>query len=130
MLAGFDDRPALPDQRVPSRADERPRNSVFKRRLRIRVVSRPASDPPRAGDPGTLTTSFATAYARVSNDTPSVNAFCCVAPGVRFSDFAILATGIFWRARVFSSRTSSLVHSRRFAFFAIFTGSDVLGAAY
>jgi len=107
-----------------------PRNSVFKRRLRIRVVSRPASDPPRAGDPGTLTTSFATAYARVSNDTPSVNAFCCVAPGVRFSDFAILATGIFWRARVFSSRTSSLVHSRRFAFFAIFTGSDVLGAAY
>jgi hypothetical protein len=56
-----------------------------------------------------------------------VNAFCCVAPGVRFSDFAILATGIFWRARVFSSRTSSLVHSRRFAFFAIFTGSDVLG---
>ena len=70
------------------------------------------------------------AYPRVSNDTPSVNAFCCVAPGVRFSDFAILATGVFWRASVFSSRTSSLVHSRRFAFFAIFTGSDVLGAAY
>ena len=35
------------------------------------------------------------AYPRVSNDTPSENAFCCVAPGVRFSDFAILATGVF-----------------------------------
>jgi len=84
-----------------------------------------APDRSRACSPG-----FATAYPRVSNDTPSVNAFCCVAPAVRFSDFAILATGISWRARVFSSRTSSLVHSRRFAFFAIFTGSDVLGAAY
>ena len=72
---------------------------------------------------------FATPYPRVSNDTPSENAFCCVAPGVRFSDFAILATGVFWRASVFNSRTSSLVHSRRFAFFAIFTGSNVLGAA-
>jgi hypothetical protein len=70
---------------------------------------------------------FATPYPRVSNDTPSENAFCCVAPGVRFSDFAILATGVFWRASVFNSRTSSLVHSRRFAFFAIFTGSMFWG---
>lgn len=31
-------------------------------------------------------------YPRESNDTPSVNAFCCVAPGVRLSDFAIFAT--------------------------------------
>jgi hypothetical protein len=72
---------------------------------------------------------FATAYPRVFNDTLSENAFCCVAPGVRFSDLAILATGVFWRASVFSSRTSSLVHSRRFAFFAIFAGSNVFGAA-
>ena len=35
------------------------------------------------------------AYPRESNDTPSEKAFCCVAPGVRFSDFAILATGVF-----------------------------------
>ena len=34
-------------------------------------------------------------YRRKSNDTPSVNAFCCVAPGVRLSDFAIFATGTF-----------------------------------
>jgi hypothetical protein len=58
-------------------------------------------------------------YARESKDTPSVNAFCDVAPGVRLSAFAIFATGIFWRARVFSSRTSSLVHSRRFAVLAM-----------
>jgi hypothetical protein len=64
--------------------------------------------------------SFATAYARVSNETPRVNAFCWVAPAVRFSDFAILPTGVFWRASVFSWRTSSLVHSRRLTFFAIY----------
>ena len=34
-------------------------------------------------------------YARESSDTPSINAFCCVAPGVRLSDFAIFATGVF-----------------------------------
>jgi len=34
-------------------------------------------------------------YPRVSNDTPRENAFCCVAPGVRLSDFAIFATGVF-----------------------------------
>jgi hypothetical protein len=34
-------------------------------------------------------------YPRESNDTPSENAFCCVAPGVRLSDFAIFATGVF-----------------------------------
>ena len=73
---------------------------------------------------------FATTYPRVSNDTPSENAFCCVAPGVRLSDFAILATGVFWRASVLSSRTSSLVHSRRFAFFAIFTGSNVFKSGF
>ena len=65
--------------------------------------SRPATDPPGAGGPGMLTT-LSTAYPRVSNDTPSENAFCCVAPGVRFSDFAILATGVFWRASVFLVR--------------------------
>jgi hypothetical protein len=41
-----------------------------------------------------------------------------------------LATGVFWRASVFSSRTSSLVHSRRFAFFAIFTGSNVFKSGF
>jgi hypothetical protein len=34
-------------------------------------------------------------YCRESRDTPSVNAFCCVAPGVRLSDLAIFATGVF-----------------------------------
>ena len=34
-------------------------------------------------------------YCRESNDTPSMNAFCWVAPGVRFRDLAIFATGVF-----------------------------------
>jgi hypothetical protein len=39
-------------------------------------------------------------YGRESNDTPSVNAFCCVAPGVLLSAFAIfLASAAFLRTR-------------------------------
>jgi hypothetical protein len=34
-------------------------------------------------------------YPRESNDTPSANAFCRVAPNVRLSDFAIFAAGVF-----------------------------------
>ena len=34
-------------------------------------------------------------YGLESNDTPSVNAFCCVAPGVLLSTFAIFVTGVF-----------------------------------
>jgi hypothetical protein len=49
-----------------------------------------------------------------------LNAFCRVAPSVRFSVRAILAAGVFFFASVFSSRTCTDVHARRFdAFFAI-----------
>ena len=34
-------------------------------------------------------------YPRESNDTPSENAFCRVAPSVRLSDFAIFRAGVF-----------------------------------
>jgi hypothetical protein len=38
---------------------------------------------------------IAPSYPRVSNDTPSEDAFRCVAPGVRLSDLAIFANGVF-----------------------------------
>jgi hypothetical protein len=58
-------------------------------------------------------------HYRESNDTPSENAFCRVAPRVRLSAFAIFAAGFFARADDFSSRTSCLVHSRRLVDFAM-----------
>ena len=56
-------------------------------------------------------------YLRESNETPMLDALIFVAASVRFSDRATLRTGVFCRASVFSSRMSSLVHSRRFDFF-------------
>jgi hypothetical protein len=43
-----------------------------------------------------------------------LNAFCRVAPSVRFNFLAILEAGVFRFAMVFSSRTSDEVHARRF----------------
>jgi hypothetical protein len=60
------------------------------------------------------------AYPRESSDTPSANAFCRVAPSVRLSDRAIFLAGVFSRARLFSSRTSCFVQSRRLALFVRF----------
>ena len=49
-----------------------------------------------------------------------LNAFCRVAPSVRFSVLAIRAACVFFRASAFNVRTCSGVHSRRFvAFLAI-----------
>ena len=49
-----------------------------------------------------------------------VNAFCRIAPSVRFSALAILAACFFFRASDFRVRTCAGVHERRFdAFFAI-----------
>jgi len=48
-----------------------------------------------------------------------LNAFCRVAPTVRFSVFAILAAGVFFFASVLSSRTCTDVQARRFEFLAI-----------
>jgi hypothetical protein len=52
-------------------------------------------------------------------DTPSAVALAYVAPRVRFSLRAITIGFVFSRASVFSVRTSSFVHGRTFAFFAI-----------
>jgi hypothetical protein len=63
------------------------------------------------------------AQDREFNDTPKLKAFCRVAPTVRLSDFAIFAAGVFFFARFLRSRTSSLVHSRRFDAFLAMTFS-------
>jgi hypothetical protein len=57
--------------------------------------------------------------ARESSDNPMLNAFCRVAPSVRFKALAIFPAGVFFRAADFSSRTSADVHERRFEFLAI-----------
>lgn len=56
-------------------------------------------------------------YARVSSDTPNIDARTLVAAGVRFSFLAIFVRPTFCLASDFISRTSSLVHSRRTIFF-------------
>ena len=57
--------------------------------------------------------------ARVSSDKPRLNAFCLVAPSVRFKAWAILAARVFLLAAAFNLRTSSGVHARRFDLLAI-----------
>jgi hypothetical protein len=57
--------------------------------------------------------------ARESSDNPRLNAFCRVAPSVRFKVLAILAARVFFFARVFNVRTCAGVHERRFEFLAI-----------
>ena len=56
---------------------------------------------------------------RESSDSPRLNAFCRVAPSVRFNLLAMLDAWVFLRANVFSVRTSDDVHERRFEFLAI-----------
>src|SRR5215469_2926441 len=58
-------------------------------------------------------------YARELSETPKASAFWRVAPTVRLSALAIFGAGVLARAIVLSSLTSSLVHSRRFAFLAM-----------
>jgi hypothetical protein len=56
---------------------------------------------------------------RESSDSPKLKAFCRVAPSVRFKLRAMLAARDFFRAIVFSVRTSDDVHERRFDFLGI-----------
>ena len=56
---------------------------------------------------------------RESSDSPRLKAFCRVAPSVRFKLRAMLAARAFFRAIVFSERTSDEVHERRFDFLGI-----------
>ena len=58
-------------------------------------------------------------YAREFSETPKASAFWRVAPTVLLSALAIFGAGVLARAIVFNSFTSSLVHSRRFAFLAM-----------
>jgi hypothetical protein len=55
---------------------------------------------------------------RESSDTPMLNAFCRVAPSVRFKVRAMLAARLFFFASTFNVRTCSDVHARRFDFLA------------
>jgi hypothetical protein len=48
-----------------------------------------------------------------------MNAFCRVAPSVRFNVRAMLVAFVFFFASVFSVRTWAVVHARRFDFFVI-----------
>ena len=50
---------------------------------------------------------------RESSDRPMLNAFCRVAPSVRFNVLAILAAPVLLRASVFKVRTCSFVQARR-----------------
>ena len=54
--------------------------------------------------------------ARESSDKPILNAFCRVAPSLRFRFLAIFLAGVFLRAADFNSRTSEAVQERRFEF--------------
>ena len=62
---------------------------------------------------------------RESKESPSIRAFCRVAPSVLFNDRAIFPAGVLLRASAFNVRTCSDVHTRRFPFgLAIFSPSD------
>jgi hypothetical protein len=61
----------------------------------------------------------ASSQARESSDNPILNAFCRVAPSVRFKVRAMLLARVFFFASVFKMRMSAVVHSRRFDFLAI-----------
>ena len=74
---------------------------------------------------------FAPPQERESSDNPILNAFCRVAPSVRFKVLAILSAGVFFRASDFNSRTWTAVQATLFD--AFFTISDLLfvkGSAY
>jgi hypothetical protein len=58
---------------------------------------------------------------RESSDKPRLNAFCRVAPSVRFSDLAILPAVVFLRAPDFKSRMSAAVQARLLDLFTINT---------
>ncbi len=76
---------------------------------------------------GALTVRLAASnfQARESSDKPRLNAFCRVAPSVRFRVRAMLAARFFFFACVFNVRTSAVVHARRrFAPLAISNNSE------
>jgi hypothetical protein len=70
-----------------------------------------------ANGPQAVDASFSVRFqARESSDKPILNAFCRVAPSLRFRLLAIFLAGVFLRAADFNSRTSEAVQERRFEF--------------
>ena len=67
-------------------------------------------------------------YGRKSKDTPSLNAFCCVAPGVLLSAFAIFLTGVL-PEKSFQFANIIFGPFAPFRFLYHITGSNVWGAA-
>ena len=59
------------------------------------------------------------AYPRESSDNPILNAFCRVAPSVRFNFFAILGAAAFFFAMDFKVRTCSADQATRLRFLAM-----------
>jgi hypothetical protein len=59
-------------------------------------------------------------YRRESSDNPILNAFCRVAPSVRFSVFAILPAGNFFFAIDFKVLTCCVVHVRLLIFLGMY----------
>jgi hypothetical protein len=58
-------------------------------------------------------------YTRESSDKPRLNAFCRVAPSVRFNARAMRDASVFFFASVFNVRICAVVHGRRFNILAI-----------
>jgi hypothetical protein len=85
-----------------------------------------AEKAPQEGRPS-LNESHARFQPRESSDNPMLNAFCRVAPSVRFRVFAMLAARVFFFASVFKVRTCSDVHARRFNFLDILLAPDQKG---
>lgn len=70
-------------------------------------------------------------YQRESNERPMLNAFCRVAPSLRFKVLAIFPAGIFFRADDFNSRISADVQERLLdGFFTICSLSHKSDSAY
>src|SRR5262249_2342299 len=90
--------------------------------ITVRIRAAPFATPYRRGTaagqtPGTQARGYQRALfgfyqPRESSDRPRLNAFCLVAPSVRFSVRAILTAGVFRRASDFSSRTCAGVQAR------------------
>ena len=68
---------------------------------------------------GAVVRAFFAADYRESSDSPILNAFCRVAPSVRFKARAMLAALVFFFACTFNLRMSAVVHERRFNLLAI-----------
>lgn len=84
------------------------------------IVATARAKPQIFAERGSSERSVLSIQVRMSSDRPILNAFCRVAPSVRFSLLAMRDAPFFWRAIVLKVRTCSAVHALRFlAFLAI-----------